>query len=88
MKSKVTRKKTDMQLAFLGLGAMEGSAVLIISLSGKFTGMPLSMLTPSPFSNFLIAGIILFFVLGVIPFLVLMALRKKQYLNWLSNSIF
>ncbi|MEO6316320.1 MAG: hypothetical protein ABIU63_07815 [Chitinophagaceae bacterium] len=64
-------------LAFLGLGAIGGGAVLIISPSGKLIGMPLSMLTPSPFSSFLIPGIILFLILGIVPFLLIIALLRK-----------
>jgi len=64
-------------LAFLGLGAMFGGGVLIISPSGKLIGMPLSMLAHSPFNSFLIPAIILFVVLGIIPILLLFALFKK-----------
>ncbi len=77
MKSKATRNLLIALLAFLGLGAMGGGAVLIISPSGKLMGMPLSMLNPSPFSDFLIPGIILFFVIGIIPMLLIKALLKK-----------
>jgi hypothetical protein len=64
-------------LAFLGVGAIFGGAVLIISPSGKLFGMPLSMLGNSPFHNFLIPGIILFSVLGVAPVFITIALLKK-----------
>lgn len=77
MKSKTTKNLLIALLAFLGLGAIGGGAVLIISPSGKLIGMPLSMLNLSPFSNFLFPGIILFLVLGIIPMLLIMALRKK-----------
>ncbi len=77
MKSNASGNLLITLLAFLGLGAIGGGAVLIISPSGKLMGMPLSMLNPSPFSNFLIPGIILFLVLGVIPLLLIIALFKK-----------
>jgi hypothetical protein len=64
-------------LAFLGLGAIGGGGVLIISPNGSFIGMPLSILKHSPFSNFLLPGIILFSVLGVVPMLLIAALLKK-----------
>ena len=54
MKSKATRNLLIALLAFLGLGAIGGGAVLIISPSGKLMGMPLSILNPSPFTDFLI----------------------------------
>ena len=64
-------------LALLGLGAIFGGGVLIISPSGKLFGMPLTMLKNSPFNNFLIPGIILFSVLGLAPIGLAIALIKK-----------
>ncbi len=91
MKSKATRNLLIALLAFLGLGAMGGGAVLIVSPSGKLMGMPLSILNPSPFSDFLIPGIILFLVLGVVPLLLIVALLKKptsklaEYFNYYAD---
>lgn len=81
MKLKATRNLLIALLAFLGLGAISGGAVLIISPSGKLIGMPLSMLNSSPFSNFLIPGIILFSILGIAPLLLIAALIKKRESN-------
>lgn len=65
-------------LFFLGLSAIGGGSALIISPSGKLLGgLPLSILQNSPFTNFLIPGIILFAVLGLFPTLLIFALRKK-----------
>jgi len=64
-------------LIFLGLGAIGGGGVLIVSPSGRLFGMPLSMLNKSPFADFLIPGIILFTVLGLVPCLVAYAMLKK-----------
>ena len=64
-------------LGSLGLGAIFGDAVLIISRYGKLFGMPLSSLRTSPFNNFLIPGIILFTVVGVIQILTMVALIKR-----------
>ncbi len=64
-------------LAFLGLGALFGGGVFIISPSGKLFGMPLSMLGDSPFHNFLVPGIILFTILGAIPVILVFALIKR-----------
>ena len=66
-------------LSFLGLGAIFGGGIFIISPSGKLFGMPLSFLDNSPFVNFLIPGIILFFVLGIAPVAVVFALIKKPH---------
>lgn len=64
-------------LAFLGLGAVGGGAMFIVSPSGALFGMPLSMLENSPFNNFLLPGIILFLILGVAPLLLIIPLRTK-----------
>lgn len=88
MKSKVSRNLLIALLAFLGLGAIGGGAVLIISPSGKLMGMPLAMLDTSPFSNFLIPGIILFLVLGLLPMFLLIALLKNPHQNLQSILTF
>jgi len=64
-------------LGFLALGAIGGGIVLIISPSGDLLGLPLSEFKNIPFNSFLIPGIILFSVLGIIPSLLIVALIKK-----------
>ncbi|MBW8523757.1 hypothetical protein K0U91_00775 [Chryseobacterium chendengshani] len=65
-------------LLFLGVGAIGGGNMLIISPSGRLLGqLPLSILKNSPFYNFLIPGIILLLVLGIFPIFVVWALIKK-----------
>ena len=74
-------------LVFLGISAIGGGGALIISPSGKLLGgLPLSILEHSPFINFLIPGIILFWVLGIFPCLVLYSLIKKPT-NKLPESL-
>jgi hypothetical protein len=51
----------------LGIGAIFGGGTMILSPDGSILQMPLKMLQHSPFNNFLIPGLILFAVLGVIP---------------------
>jgi len=77
MKPKTTRNLLLFLLAFLGIGAIGGGGALIVSPDGKLIGMPLSMLNNSPFSNFLLPGIVLFLVIGVAPMLLIIALLKK-----------
>ena len=77
MKRKTTQNILIGLLVFLGIGAIGGGGVYIISPSGKLMGMPLSMLNKSPFDNFLIPGIILFSVLGIAPTLLARALYRK-----------
>ena len=64
-------------LIFLSLGALFGGVALIISPSGELIQMPVSMLEPSPFNDFLIPGIILFIVFGVFPLIISYALLYK-----------
>ncbi len=79
-------------LAFLGLSAIAGGGALIISPSGKLLGgLPLSILERSPFNDFLIPGIILFVVLGLVPSLLVFFLLKKtenkfaEYFNFFKD---
>ena len=72
-----TRNFLIFLLGLLGFGALGGGGVLIISPSGELIGMPLSIIQNSPFINFLIPGIILFTVLGILPIVLMYALIKK-----------
>lgn len=66
-----------MLLGFLGLGALFGGGALIISPSGDLLGMPLFLLESSPFTDFLIPGLILFILLGIMPCMLIFALIRK-----------
>lgn len=77
MKTKIPRTILLILLAFLGIGALGGGSVFIISPSGNLFGMPLSLLEKSPFTDFFIPGVILFIVLGLIPCGLVVALLKR-----------
>lgn len=62
----------------LGLGAIFGGMVLIIDPSGELIKMPITLLEHSPFSNFLIPGIILLVMLGILPLVVTYGLIRNQ----------
>ena len=92
MKSTTARNILISLLLFLGVGAIGGGLLLIISPTGKLLGgLPLSILEHSPFSDFLIPGIILFLVLGLCPCLICVALLKKptnkfaEYFNFFKD---
>lgn len=70
----------------LGVGAVFGGLVLIIDPSGSLIHMPISIIEQSPFPNFLIPGIILFGVLGVLPLLVAYGLITKK--SWKTAERF
>lgn len=84
MKVKITRTVFLFLLAFLGVGALYGGGSLILYPSGDLLKMPLSFLEKSPFNDYLIPGIILFFVLGVVPYFLIYALIKKPSSKFLE----
>jgi hypothetical protein len=71
-------------LLFLAVNALYGGYSLIADPSGGSLGMPVSLLSGSPFVDYFIPGLILFGVLGVFPLLVLVALWFKP--SWLLMS--
>jgi hypothetical protein len=92
MKLTIARNILVGLLLFLGISALGGGSMLIISPSGKLIGgLPISILAHSPFIDFLIPGIILFVVLGVLPCLTCYALimqpvsRLAQFFNVFSD---
>ncbi len=48
-------------LLFIGLSAIGGGGMLIYDRTGNFMKFPLDLLDQTPFNNYLIPGIILFF---------------------------
>ncbi|MCW3125515.1 MAG: hypothetical protein JWO03_1173 [Bacteroidetes bacterium] len=67
-------------LLFQGIGAMGGGGALMIRPDGSILHMPLSPLAESVFPNYLIPGLILFFILGVFPvFTFYLLLRQPQW---------
>lgn len=71
-------------LLFLSLGALFGGVVLVLDPSGELLQMPIIILKNSPFNNFLIPGLILFTVSGVIPALVFYSLLKQPQWTWVN----
>ena len=69
-------------MVFEAASAMCGGAALIIKTDGSLLQMPLSWLRVSPFSNYLIPGIILFTVLGVFPAFTFTVLISEPELNF------
>lgn len=65
----------------LGIGAIFGGIVLIIDPSGELIKMPISLLEHSPFESFLIPGLILFIVLGLIPSIIAFSLVTKRQIK-------
>src|ERR1700736_7066670 len=52
---------------FIGVGAIVGGGLLILGPDGHLLGLPSKMLAGTPFDSFLIPGILLFTLVGVVP---------------------
>lgn len=67
---------------FQGISGIFGGVGLIIDPSGKTLSIPLIWLQDSPFSDYLIPGIVLFTILGVFPLIISVGLIKGKPLSW------
>lgn len=74
-------------IIFQGLSALLGGIGMILDPSGKSQKIPISLLDGSPFSNFLIPGLILFIVLGLYPLVVFYGLLKKLKWSWFAAFV-
>ena len=63
----------------LGIGAIFGGLGLVIDPSGELIKMPIYLLEYSPFENFLIPGLILLVMLGILPLIVSYGLIRKRH---------
>lgn len=73
--------------AFVGLGAMGGGMMAILNPQGP-GGMPTDALKNSPFSNYLIPGIILFTVIGLGNIISAVTIRLKLRYHGYVSSVF
>lgn len=69
-------------VAFQGLSGLLGGFGLISDPSGESLQIPIDWLEGSPFDNYLIPGIILFFILGIFPLIVFFGLWKNAAWSW------
>ncbi len=83
MKDKFIRIVTILLLLFNGTGALYGSYHLITDPTGGSLKMPLTYLEKSPFTNYLIPGIVLLLVNGIFSFITIYAVlfRTRNY-HW------
>ena len=66
MATRFTRWAAGLEI-FLGIGAICGGAALVMAPDGHLLQMPKSTLANSPFSDFLVPGLILFTFVGLLP---------------------
>jgi len=64
-KNKVLVTGLGVLQVFIGLGAVGGGLALVLEPSGSYLGIPLELLKSSPFSTYLVPGIVLLMVNGV-----------------------
>ncbi len=78
-------------LFFLGISALFGSYQLITDPTGKSLQMPLGLLKPTPFENYLIPGILLFLTNGIpailIGFISIKKIDHYEYFIILQGGI-
>jgi hypothetical protein len=72
---------------FQALSGLGGGAFLIADPTGETLNLPISFLRDSPFTDYLIPGIILFNVLGVYPLIVSAGLWRRKYWGWLGSIL-
>ena len=88
-------------LVFLGVSGLFGGVAFIAAPNGSILHAPQAWLDKIPFSDFLIPGLVLFFVVGVLPLLVAVALLRRpawpglqriapfrrQYWGWTASGV-
>jgi hypothetical protein len=72
---------------FQALSGIGGGVALLVDPAGGLIGMPVSMLAHSPFDDFLLPGLILLLVLGVVPLCVSWGLWRRRPWAW-HGSVF
>lgn len=74
-------------ILFQGISGLFGGIALVIDPTGEFLQMPVSMLDGSPFSNFLVPGLILMTILGILPIIVFYGLWKRTSWAWMGSML-
>jgi len=75
-------------LVFTGICACFGGIVLVMDPTGSIIQMPVELLKHSPFTNFLIPGLILLIIIGIgsIVTAVIVLLRNKYFPKFITAS--
>jgi len=65
-------------LTFVSIGAIYGGGSMLLSPDGSLLGMNVSWLEGSPFSSFIIPGLILFLLIGLLPMMTIFGLISRK----------
>lgn len=65
---------------FVGVGALVGGSQFILAPDGHLIGMPVSLLTTTPFRSYLVPGILLFTGIGLFPIMAAVMTVRRQRL--------
>jgi hypothetical protein len=68
-----------------GLSGISGGIGLVLDPTGESLQIPISWLDDSPFDDYLVPGLILFFILGIFPLLVFYGLLRKTSWSWFAS---
>jgi hypothetical protein len=69
-------------LFFIAVGALTGGAMLFVASDGHLLRWSTDLLVGTPFSNYLIPGIMLFIFVGIFPVFVGYGLLKRPAWSW------
>jgi hypothetical protein len=84
--SPAVRRALWLTLAFQGVTAVGGGAGLVADPSGELISIPQQWLRGSPFSDYLVPGLILLTVLGIGPLIVAAAVQRRR--PWAKSAAF
>jgi len=82
MKRSISANLLILLIFLQAISAVPAGLSLIIDPSGKGIGFPPGVMENTPFKNFLIPGLFLFVVLGLLPLITLYGLLSRKKLNW------
>ena len=85
MKKSISTYLLIVLVCFQMISAIPAGLMMILDPTGAMLGLPILMLEPSPFSNFLIPGLFLFFILGIFPAIIFYGLVKKTNLKFANR---
>lgn len=82
MKRSISANLLILLIFLQAISAVPAGLSLIIDPSGKGIGLPPGVMENTPLKNFLIPGLFLFVVLGLLPLITLYGLLSRKKLNW------